>query len=132
MNIVFKNEIISMSILRYKLIEQLHQIGDDDGILEKELNEEIDELSEKIKERIIVNYERLPFEFIMEELSKLGQCPNLLYDDNGNWAVTDEGFQNIAHGDEPIDIETHFFIKAELWKPTPREALKYYLTHEEE
>jgi len=88
---------------------------------------EIDVLGEKIFDLIRLNRNELSFEFIMEELSKLGDAPNLLYDDNGHWAVTCDGWQNVV-ADEPEDVETHFYVEAHLWKDTPREALKVYFT----
>lgn len=127
MNSAYQEEITSMSNFRYKLIEQLHQLGDSNEKEERDLNQKIDELSEEIQRYIKAYFESIPFEFIMEELSKLGQAPNLLYDDNGNWAVTSEGFQNVVSGDEPEDVETHFFLEANNWKSTPREALLHYL-----
>jgi len=129
MNSAFQEEILSMSNFRYKLIEQQQQFGDDD-IDHPELNDKIDELGKEIEKYIKLYHEQLPFEFIVEELSKLGQCPNLLNDDNGHWAVTSDGFQNVVYGDEPSDIDTSFFVKAEEWKNTPREALLYYLREE--
>ncbi len=129
MNSAFQDEILSMSNFRYKLIDQLQQLGDNDPH-EKELNDKIDDLSKEIEKYIRLYSEQLPFEFIMEELSKLGQAPNLLYDDNGNWAVTSQGFQNVVYGDEPQDVETHFYVEAKEWKPTPREALLHYLKEE--
>lgn len=129
MNSAFQDEILSMSNFRYKLINQLHQFGDNDPH-EKEVNDQIDELTNEILKYIKLYYEQLPFEFIMEELSKLGQCPNLLNDDNGKWAVTSDGFQNVVYGDEPSDVETSFFVEAKDWKLTPREALLHYLNEE--
>jgi hypothetical protein len=131
MNGAYQDEIITMSNFRYKLIENLQQLGDSNEKEERDLNQKIDELSEQIQKSIRVYYDYLSFEFIMEQLSKLGHCPNLLNDDNGNWAVTTTGFQNVVYGDEPQDVNTQFFVEAKNWKPTPREALKHYLTDEE-
>lgn len=126
-----QNEILQMSNYRYDIIHSVnnHEYGDS---TEEELRAKIDELAKTIESHIHLHFDSLPFEFIMEELSKLGQAPNLLYDDNGNWAVTSTGYQNVVYGDEPEDVETHFFIEAKFWKPTPREALNYYLTYEED
>lgn len=130
MNIAYEDEILLLSSDRYKLIDQLQQLGEDDP-LEKEINDKIDQLAKEIESLIKTNFEFISFELIMDELANLGQAPNLLYDDNGNWAVTSQGFQNVVYGDEPQDVETHFFVEAKFWKPTPREALKYYLNYEE-
>jgi hypothetical protein len=55
------------------------------------------------------------------------RVPGLVNDDNGNWAVSASGMQNVVCGDEPSDVETTFFIEAKDWKPTLREAINYYL-----
>jgi hypothetical protein len=55
----------------------------------------------------------------------LGDAPNLLYDDNGHWSITSDGFQSVVT--VPSDVETHFFIEKEKWKNTIREALDFYL-----
>jgi hypothetical protein len=92
---------------------------------------EIDELAEEIERRIKEWRNLLSFEFIMEQLTMLGDAPNLLYDDNGHWAITGEGYQNVVTG-EPADLETHFMIEAKHWKNTIREALNDYLDYEED
>ena len=118
----FKEEIESMNKFRYSLIEKVNN-----ETATQEDENKIDKLAESIEKYIQLYFEYLPFEFIMEQLSNLGQAPNLLYDDNGHWAVTSTGFQSVPNKDDPEDVETHFFIEAKEWKDTPREALKYYL-----
>lgn len=119
-----KTKILELHRERYSLIENLQQMGDND-LHEDELNDKIDKLGEEILSLLTNHSDELEFEFIMEQLSMLGQAPNLLYDDNGHWAVTSEGWQNVV-ADEPEDVETHFYVEAHLWKDTPREALKVY------
>jgi len=59
---------------------------------------------------------------------------SLVCDDNGRWAVTVNGFQNITDPntgmfitDGPIELNTVFNIKAEEWCNSIREALlKWY------
>jgi len=49
----------------------------------------------------------------------------LVSDDFGHWAVSNSGFQNVPDNiDIPNDIQTTFFIKAEEWKPSIREAIQ--------
>lgn len=64
---------------------------------------------------------------IFTDLAKEGGCPALLNDDNGHWAVSDTGFQQVVFGDEPEDITTSFFIEKEMWKNTIEEAVEHYL-----
>lgn len=46
----------------------------------------------------------------------------LVSDDAGRWAVVSDGMQNLPD-DEPADIQTLFFIEANKWKPSVREAI---------
>jgi hypothetical protein len=93
--------------------------------------EEIDRMADEIVGYIKNWKKSLPVEFILEELTKLGQAPCLLYDDEGHWAVSGEGMQDVAIGD-PIDMNMIHFIEKHMWKPTIREAIYYYLDYEEE
>ena len=70
----------------------------------------------------------LPLEFILEELTKLGLSPNLVYDDNGNFAITDDSMNEVHF--EPSDTNVFCFVKKECWKSTIRESLNYYLDNE--
>ena len=47
----------------------------------------------------------------------------LVNDDNGHWAVSYDGFQNVVTGKRGHDVQTAFFIKAKDWKQTPRKAV---------
>lgn len=44
-----------------------------------------------------------------------GYCPAILYDDNGHWALSLEGWQNVPDGDESQEIATTFLVEAALW-----------------
>lgn len=48
---------------------------------------------------------------------------SLVSDDAGRWAVVTSGIQNIPNLDNPIDIETSFWIEASEWKNSIREAI---------
>lgn len=121
-----KEQILNKSKLRGDLLERANREDAPDELY-KELEPEIDKFQEEILELIKTNFDILEFDFVMEQLSRLGWCPNLLYDDNGHWAVSADGYQNAAWKDEPIDIETHFYIEAEDWKNSPKEALYKFL-----
>ena len=47
----------------------------------------------------------------------------VLSDDRGHWVVSDSGMQNVPLEDGPQDIATTFFIEAEKWRPSIREAI---------
>jgi len=132
MNNAYQDEITSMSKFRYSLIKRINETKEEN---ENEIgttaaSKKVDELGEEILKYINTYFDSLPFDFIMDELANLGQCPNLLNDDNGHWAVTGDGYQNVVAEDEPEDVETHFFVEANEWKNTPKEALLHYLNQE--
>jgi len=94
----------------------------------KEKPKEIDELAVIIEEFIKENLYYLDVDFVLESLTKLGQAPNLLYDDNGHFACTGCGFQSVPEDlDEPGDIKSSFFVEKKEWKNTIREAIAHYL-----
>jgi hypothetical protein len=59
----------------------------------------------------------------MEKMADEGLCPAIVNDDNGHWAMVFDGTQNVPEGDGPQDIATSFWVKADQWKPTFREAM---------
>jgi hypothetical protein len=125
MKTVYQEEIESINKFRYSLIKKQNEGTTTSAEIQK-----IDDLAKEIQQYIKFYFEYLPFDFTMEQLANLGQCPNLINDDNGHWAVSSDGFQNVPKGEEPGDIETHFYIEAHEWRNSPKEALKYYLEQE--
>lgn len=63
----------------------------------------------------------------LESLVEKGDCPGIINDDNGHWAVTGDGMQNISCGDVPVDVQTTFFVEAAQWRNSIREAIDAYL-----
>ena len=119
-------QIKDLSIKRYDYIHKRNETWNEVEYLynpEKEIDSLGDEILAKIKEWGNL----LSLEFILDELSNLGQAPNLLYDDNGHFAITSDGFQNVSSEEEPIDMNMSFFVPKESWKKTIREALDFYL-----
>lgn len=47
----------------------------------------------------------------------------LVSDDAGRWAVVTDGMQNVPDPDKAIDISTSFWIEADQWKDSIREAI---------
>jgi hypothetical protein len=88
---------------------------------------EIDQLGDEIYSLIKEHQTVLPIEFIIEKLTHLGHAVNILYDDNGHFSVTGDGFQSLPTSDEPCDINMSFAVKKEEWFDTIREALNKYL-----
>ena len=58
-------------------------------------------------------------------LEENGDGCGLISDDAGHWAVLSSGFQNVPDN-APQDISTSFFVKADEWKPTIKEALQEF------
>lgn len=75
------------------------------------------QLKHDILEYIKTNKNHLSFESIFEGITGIGLCPQLLYHDDGHYAVTDDVY--VGNG-------TMYTGKA-VWKETIREALYYYL-----
>lgn len=123
-----QKEILELSRKRYVHIDSRENSYDEKTDSYKDdCWEVIDYLAEEILRLIKGNAEKLPFEFIIEELTKLGQAPCLLYDDDGRFAISTTGMQNVVMGDEAQDINISHYVEAAEWKGTPREALTYYL-----
>ena len=130
----YEEKLASLNEFRYNLIHKKNSFWNKET--EKydydptQDDQKIDELAKEIETYIKSYFHELSFDFIMEQLANLGQCPNLLNDDNGHWAITCDGYQNVVFGDEPEDVETSFFVEAKQWRNTPREALIQYLNEE--
>lgn len=82
----------------------------------------------------------LPVEFIIESLTKLGESPSILYDDDGHFAVESNGFQSVPMDDDGEmiddlypngDVSMSFYVEKKKWFGTIREALSYYLKYDE-
>lgn len=116
----FIKEIEELDKKRYELIAQEET---------PENNQKIEDLTEQILELIYMGKYELDFEFIMHHLTRLGQAPCLLYDDDGHWAITCEGYVS-AISDGPDDWEGLFQVPKEKWYNTIREALFAYLEEE--
>jgi hypothetical protein len=130
-----KERINELNKLRYQLINEQNEAWEEskskdsiDVVLDSKpnrLDEMIDEYAKEIRKLIEKSFENLEFEFIVEQLSNLGDAPCLLYDDNGNWSVSGSGYASVSL--EVNDWEGSFFVKKEDWYKTPREALRAYV-----
>lgn len=70
---------------------------------------------------------KITLEDVFDKLNKNGSCPGLIHDDNGHYALSFSGMQDVSFGKEPTDICTSFFVEAKEWKGTVREAVIYAL-----
>ena len=119
-------EIKDLSKKRDKSLKEYENSWDEKSEKYIMSSEEIDSLEKEIYKKIKEWKDFLSFEFIIDKLTKLGHAPNLLYDDNGNFAITGDGFQTVPING-PCDMEMSFFIEKDKWSPTIREALNKYL-----
>lgn len=128
-------EEIHIENLSKKRYEYIHQYNDswDDEVEDYTIEEpkEIDELGDEILKYIKLWKRSLPFEFIFEELTKLGHAPSLLYDDDGRFAIVSDGYQTVPIG-EATDVEMGHLVKKERWKDSIWGALDDYLNNDEE
>lgn len=74
---------------------------------------------------------RISAEEALESLSDLGASPGLFHDDNGHWAVSFGGFQQVPFGDDPEDLSITCFVEKGYWQKTIREAIIYALEIDE-
>lgn len=92
----------------------------------KEIEDKIDILANQILELLKLGKEYLDIDFVIEELTKLGWAPCIVYDDNGHFAISGDGYQNISEEVKDSSIVT--FVKKEYWKNNIREALVFFLS----
>lgn len=83
------------------------------------------ERKESIKQ-IIVAFDWLKIEDVLETLTKMEYAPNLLFDDNNLWAIVTNGTQPIT-GKQILHGNMTFFCEKKDWAPTIRKALLKYL-----
>lgn len=68
-------------------------------------------------------------DFILETLTMFGLAPNLVYDDNGKFAVSCQGYQPVVTGNERIAGALTIVVEKNMWKSTIRAALFRYVKH---
>jgi hypothetical protein len=120
-----EKEIKKLSDYRYTFIDKMEESWNEEKEDFDVIPVEIDQLGEEILSKLKEHRNELKFEFIFDELTKLGQAPSLIYDDNAHFAITSDGCQTISEDLE--DTEIYHFVNKEAWKDTIREALDYYL-----
>ena len=93
-----------------------------------------DKKSDVIRDEILNDIRKRFVEYqvdeVLETLVRFGQAPCVMYDDNGLFAVSADGMQPVVMDDERLEGCMTVIVEAHMWKPTVREALLHYLTHE--
>jgi hypothetical protein len=99
-----------------------------DNLLKKDYNsKEADRIESDITRQLKEQFNNYPCDFILETLTHFGQAPNVVYDDNGLFAVSSLGYQPVVAGRQKIEGSLSVFVKKSMWKKTIRDALWYYL-----
>ena len=121
------DEILKLDKLRYEHLTKMEKSFNPDTFDYDYMPTDIDELSKQIKNLIITGKDDLPVDFIIEQLTKLGESPCLLVnDDTGKYTIACDGMQDIPNAlDE--DMEFTHWVKNDGWSNTIREALYKYL-----
>lgn len=88
---------------------------------------EVDSMAKEVEKLLKEHFKELPVDFIIETLTHLGQAPNVMYDDNGYFAVSGDGLQEVVYGRKKIEGGMTVIVNKKMWKKTIREALKYYM-----
>lgn len=63
----------------------------------------------------------------LEAATEEGACPGAIFDDDGHWAVVDDGIQEVFSSEGPHELHTTFFVPVNKWKGTLRAAINAYL-----
>lgn len=84
-----------------------------------------------IQKLIIGRFKKDPNGFevdeIIEAMTRFGAAPQLVYDDNGLFAVTENCFAPAVSGTQKMEGTMAISVTKDMWKKTIREALNYYL-----
>jgi len=81
----------------------------------------------EIRELLIEKFDLLEADFIIESLTHLGHAPNILYDDNGHFGISADGFQPVVTGSKKLEGSIHILVEKHIWHRTIRGAIKIYL-----
>ena len=129
-----EDEISVVEIIEKKLKDRLVFIKEYDKSFDTKTTKykikepkEIDILGNQVRKLIKNNVDILPVDFSVESLTKLGDAPCIMYDDNGMFAVTGNGFQKVVFGTERLEGGLTVIVEKKMWKNTILKALKYYL-----
>lgn len=82
---------------------------------------------QQIVETVTKHRDELTFEVLFESLTTIGYAPALVFDDDGNFAVTCAGFSTVNTRYSADDRDDETVITTDIgsgrWRPTVRDAL---------
>ena len=71
----------------------------------------------------------------LNNLTGMGYCPSLHFNDDGYWALSCDGVQCLNAAaikkNKPFDLQGSFYIEKQYFKKTIEEAITYYLKKED-
>jgi len=88
----------------------------------------INKNTREIEAALLQGSDTLPVDLLITADTHLGGAPQLVYDDNGRFAVTSDGYAPLVMDDERIEGSMTAFVEKEMWFSEIRDALKFYLT----
>lgn len=102
-------------------IEKLRRIADMTAL--EGVADAIREVADEMERGVMADHRRLQF---LEDETMRGNAPNLVFDDDGNWAVSYAGFQPCPEGGgkgfhETVGITC--VVGPEEWRPSIRHAI---------
>jgi len=92
----------------------------------------VDEYAVKINEHLKQYIDELDPDFVLDSVTHLGCWPQLIYDDDGHWAVSEEGISNVIDTTKETYQQTTTVSDNKSWKDNIRDAVKYYILYYEE
>jgi len=100
---------------------------------EKECEDDtvVDQLAKEILTKIYDNRDNLAVDFILESLTHLGWAPCLIYDDNGHWAISEDGVSSVSMKENDDTYISHHSEQSDF-RDTIREAVNHYLNKSKE
>lgn len=125
-----KNKIIELVLKRNKFVD-IYYDSFDETTFEYAIEEpkEIDDLGDEIRKLIESGVKTLDVDFVLETLTKLGDAPQLMYDDNGHFAFSEDCLVPVTSDKFDESVQFTVFIEPDYWFDNIRDALEYYLKH---
>lgn len=125
-----KNKIIELVFKRNKFVD-IYYDSFDETTSEHTIEEpkEIDDLGDEIRKLIESGVKTLDVDFVLETLTKLGDAPQLMYDDNGHFAFSEDCLAPVTFDKFDESVQFTVFIEPDYWFDNIRDALEYYLKH---
>lgn len=101
------------------------KLGERHAYLKKEKHEKADEIQADILAAFRDNMSAYECDFIIETLTHFGWAPQVIYDDNGHFAITTAGYAPVPDG--LIEGAFTAFVMKNQWAESIREALEIFL-----